>query len=262
MTRYIGFLFWYSLGEHTVTMSMLRQHMQEIGMDLTAAPKAILPIDVFRRLTGTRGQYATYTLDDTKSVRLGLRPARETNTLISRAVTRTILEDGKPVDRSQVGEFVFYRPPRGEPERSRVRLTFRDIANLPDKDKVERFGTALRDEYSNGKDHLDPQALRRVVRAYLTLRHALLIDKVYFIPDVDTVSHLHQLIDHVGGSRAWSIPIDDTSGTFLRAEFIDAAKQGKVSPEMLALYMQIPGLQVLPADLVQQIKGDTDAPTT
>lgn len=237
----LGTYFWYRASDPTVTMTDLLTIGAQVGMDDTALPRQILPIDVFRRLSGPSGPSASYTLNSDLSVRLTLRPVKETRTMLSRVVTRTLFEHGRATDRKEVADFVFYTPPRGEISKSRVRATLRNLTDLPDKDKVERFAQALRDEYKRGLEFLDAQGVRRLVRMHLANSHALSIDSVYFLPDPEPANQLCYLLDRVGNSRGHQVRADLQTEHLseIHLALTAAHQRGKVSPAMLDAYTEI-----------------------
>lgn len=219
----LGNLFWYKAGEPTVTTTELLKHAESIGMDVSLLPRQILPVDVFRRMTGTSGLSAKYTVDP-YSVRLEIQPGKDTQKMLSRVVTRSCLVGTRVVDRIEVIDFVFYHPPRGEIARSRIRTTPRNLAELPDRDKIERFARELRDEYHRGLEFLDAQGVRRLVRSYLAGHDAVSIGNVYFLPPGPAAGHLCRLLEVVGNSRGYTMEIADTPD---HTALIEEARQPK-----------------------------------
>lgn len=235
----LGTLLWWKVGEPALTIDELREHMEQIGMGTSAAPKPLIPIDVFRRLTGPAGAEGKYKLGGAW-IRLRLERSRETDTML----TRTILRDNDNGGaRLEVGDFVFYKPPRGEPDRARLRVTLRDVSDLPDKRAIERFGTALKEAFAHDMEHLDSQAVRRTARRFLVEHHAIHIDGVYFVPDGERAVQLAGLLEDrvLGGSVAWTMPVyDDAFGRFFIIKaFERAVARREVTEPWIDTYAQI-----------------------
>ena len=205
----LGLLVWYSVSgdkdgvEQNKILDLFKQH----GI---TAPKPPLPIDVFRRLTGIDGG-AEYDLDDDTTVHLELHKVESQKTMLVRHIVRTVKRNGVNVSIDKVGDVAFYRPPRGKPERSRMRVTpFPE--NYPDRKEIEAFAEALRVEYSRALNVLDPQAVRRLVRRLLTDAGAIYLDGPWFVLDEDRLHplyHLFALLDFE--SYIHHVPMPDTA---------------------------------------------------
>jgi hypothetical protein len=187
-------------------------------------PAAPIPIDVFRRLSTVS---ETYDLEDERTVLLDLHTAKSQNTMLVRHIVRTVRTDGVVESATRVGEAAFYRPPKGKPERARMRVTVYP-EGLEDAPQIEAFGDRLRVEYRRGLEALDPQAVRRLVRAYLSQVGAVYMNGPYFLTELADVERLEKLLDIVGGgSTAMTIPVvDDEPRRRLIAEARAAGEEG------------------------------------
>lgn len=178
--------------------------MEELGLDFTP-PKAVLPIDAFRRLTGSARH--EYELPDGARCTLDLHKAQAQDTMLVRHIVRTVTKAGVNLEIKRVGEAVFYKPARGKPQTSRMRL---QVAS--DDPEVRRFVDALRPEYDKAVTYLDDQAARRLVRSYLSSVGAVHVGGPYLLNDLAAAVKLLGLFERLGGgSRCDIIEVADTT---------------------------------------------------
>lgn len=200
----LGHLVWWTVGSPTVRAADADRLLG--GLGITARPNPVLPIDAFRRLTGEHR--SRYRLDEA-DVSLDLHAAKSQHTMLVRHIVRTVRRDGVTQRVQKVGDCAFYRPPRGQHHRARMRVTVFPEA-LPDRPQVEAFAAELRTEYDRALSHLDPQAWRRLLRAYLAEVGAVCLDGPYAVPAADDAERLVRLLDMLGGdSRGYTVPLVD-----------------------------------------------------
>lgn len=201
--EYLGYLTWWTVRNGEVTVDQAQRLMTELGIDVPP-PKQILPIDAFRRLTGEARR--TYDLEDGQVCTLDLHKAVAQETMLVRHIVRTTKNaQGVTNDVKRVGDVAFYKPPRGKHSKARMRVTVH--ARDP---HVESFGDELRREYDRALNHLDPQAVRRLVRQFLTAKRALYIDGPYFLSAEEHAIQLRELIHRLGSGVCHVLPVADT----------------------------------------------------
>lgn len=205
--EYLGYLVWWTVGSPVVKIPDAERMLTELGFAIPP-PKPVLPIDAFRRLTG---EYSNaYSLDDERTVSLELHKANSQHTMLVRHIVRTVKKKNGVVETvTKVGDCAFYKPPRGQNHRARMRVTVFPEA-LPDRQQVETFANGLRTEYDRALHYLDPQAFRRLVRQYLGSVHALYLSGPYFLREESHTTPLVELFGHLGGgSRCQVVPVVD-----------------------------------------------------
>jgi hypothetical protein len=200
--EFLGYLVWWRVSNVVVPHSLAEKMMRELGFEIPP-PNPVLPIDAFRRLTGEAR--AGYDLDDQHTASLELHKAESQDTMLVRHIVRTVKRNGVTVSIDKVGDAAFYKPPRGKPSKARMRVTVHDKTT-----EVEAFGASLRNEYDLALKYLDAQALRRLVRQYLTSVDALYLDGPYFLQQEAHVVGLERLFERLGpDSRCQVLPVAD-----------------------------------------------------
>lgn len=202
---YLGYAAWWSVG----AVSIPRAQAEALLGDLQLAvppPKEILPHDAFRRLTSEMRR--TYPLEDAE-VELTLHNAPGPDTMMVRHIVRTVTSGGIVRSADKVGDCAFYRPPRGQNHRARMRVTVFPEA-LPDRGEVEEFAAALRAEYDRALTMLDAQAIRRLVRNFLRSAGALYASGVYLLREETHVQALEDLFQVLGPECEFhAVPLTD-----------------------------------------------------
>lgn len=203
--------------------------LAEIG---APQPKSVLPIDAFRRLQAS--VTSLYDLDGGEKVDLALFPVSGTTKMVVRHIVRTVKRDGVVVDIGKVGEAVFHKPPPTQQRRARL-VVRTECSGLPDREAIEAFAAALREEYERGISDLDAQAGRRIVRSYLATVNALYLDGPYFIPDEKDAVQLVRLLAAMGGEcRAQVAPlVDDEPRRQMLADALGRAVAAEETTERL-----------------------------
>jgi hypothetical protein len=204
---YLGYLVWWRVGSPQVRLTDAERMMVELGFDIPP-PNPILPIDAFRRLTGEARN--AYPLDDEgRTVTLELHNATSPHTMVIRHIVRTVKKDGVTESVGKVGDCAFYKPPRGQNHRARMRVTVFPEA-LPDVAQVNAFAGGLRSEYDRALNYLDPQATRRLVRQYLRSAGAVYLDGPYFLKQEAHAVGMERFFNWLGdGGRCHVVPVVD-----------------------------------------------------
>lgn len=201
--KWLGYLTWWSVGSPSVSLTEVNAIIEELDMR-APSPNPVIPVDAFRRITSSAKK--EYTRPDGAHVTLDLQPKRSQNTMLVRAIVQTVRINGVSVQAGAVGECAFYKPPRGQSHRGRMRVT-----TTPSVDpEVEEFAEQLRQEYKVALNVFDPQAVRRTVRQYLAVKQAVYLGGPYFLPRLEDAQKLALFLDRVGGgSQCNIVPVID-----------------------------------------------------
>lgn len=211
----LGTLCWWSvngdpnISDHDLA-GLVRETIPEVK-----PPATILPVDAFRRMTGGEATAHSYTIGaEPRDQLITLSLANVTapqKTMLNRAILRAVASsDGVQQRVDKVGDLVFYKPPRGQHDKARVRVTLvPGITGLLDVDRIRAYGDTLRNEYRRAVKHVNGQAVRRIVRAYLTAIGAVPMDGPYFIEEVEDADRLREFLVRVGNCRCTHFVIDD-----------------------------------------------------
>lgn len=212
MMKALGQLVWWKVGDPQVNGGDLTSLLQRLGIDVPA-PKPSQGVDVFRRLTSAKRKY-TYDLPGgrTGELTVHLVNSRQPEVLRRDLVHRILDDKGVALDIWKAGDATFIKPKAGSRQRGQMKVR---VAALPtDLDEaragVEYFADQLRKDYVTGLNHLDPQGVRRLVRAYLASVGAVHIAGTYFVPELRHADTLAALLDQLGGGcKAWMATVAD-----------------------------------------------------
>lgn len=232
----LGWLLWWGVGNPEIATDDLETLLRKVGINLPA-PRSIIPHDAFRRLTGDSSR--TYTLrTGGDRVTLDLKPARSQQQLLVRHIVRTVKRGRVTIAADRVGDCVFYKPPKGEPKRARMRVTPHP-GELPDREQIEQFCEDLKAEYGRALRFLDPQAVRRLVRNYLASVNALYIEGNYFLPKEEDAARLCGFLSQLDeGSYCHVVPVvNDAVRRALVSDALEAAiSEGEAPDSLIATY--------------------------
>lgn len=203
----LGYLTWMHIACRELTYSAVE------GLPGIALPSKPLPVDVFRRITGVDGKHR-YSLEDEGEVVLEAVTVKPPS---DRMLTRHLVahvNDGEGVTQKivRVGDAAFYKPPKGQHSKARLRVT--TVQGLDGIRKpVEAYAETLRNKYDVGiAGQLDDQAVRRLVRNHLAENQALYMEGPYFHLDTDLLAPLYPLFELLGpDSLIHSVPLPDSS---------------------------------------------------
>lgn len=202
--EHFGHLVWWKVAEHSeLDHDTLTRILAGTAAPIPARP---LPIDVFRRLNSAKRSYPVgeLTLDLTLAA-----VESKSEKVIARHIVGTVHNDaGVNQEIQKLGDVAFYRPPRGQNSKARLRVV--PLVQTAYRQEAADFAAYLRAEYERGiKGALDAQALRRVVRGYLARRGAIYLDGPYFMQT--TCEDLAGLFAALGGSSFMhTVPLPDT----------------------------------------------------
>lgn len=237
--EFIGQLVWWGVGSPTIDGHELQALLAAVGVSVPP-PKPIVPADAFRRLTGDSKR--SYTLGTGEKVTLDLHPARSQQTMLVRHIVRTVKRGNVVVAADRVGDCAFYKPPKGQNERARMRVTPHPPEGAVDQRQIEAFCSELREEYRRALTFLDPQAIRRLVRQYLSTVHALYLDGPYFLPEDEDAERLCDLLERIGGgSTCHVVPVvdDQRRRAMVTTGLEAAAADGDLTPGLIEAYMPL-----------------------
>lgn len=192
----LGHLVWWRVAGDTVSHDDAAQALGESG----ALPDRPIPIDVFRRITGSRA-ISRYTLPDGNDLELSAVAAEPPNDkmLVRHMVAKVTNEKGIVLATRKVGDAVFYRPPRGQNHKSRMRITSGGNIESEWEHPINAYVASLRQQYERGvAGSLDVQGVRRLVRNTLNELGALYLDGPYFVLDTSVLIGLRTLFDRLG----------------------------------------------------------------
>lgn len=169
-------------------------------------PNRPLPIDAFRRLSSAK---KAYPLDQgTLEITLATVESKS-DKVLSRHLVGTVRNDaGVTQTIRKLGDVAFYKPPRGQHSKARMRI----VTHAPYPHQAADFAAHLRSEYERAAKGgaLDAQSIRRLVRGYLTQRGAVYLDGPYFTPD--PCEALRGIFTTLGGSSFMhTVPLPDTA---------------------------------------------------
>lgn len=230
MTDLLGHLVWWNVGGVNVPLDGMESLLNRLGI---TPPKRPAPIDAFRRLTSD-ARYR-YELDD-HEVTLDCHNVESPDSILNRHIVRTLTtRDGVNVSIRRVGECSFNRK-----SNRRIRVVTQ-AQGLPDADRIEIFAQGLRDGWDVAVNVADAQAIRRLVRGYLTDHHALPLDGPYFMMHEGDVRRLQELLTELGGGCRcrWVPVIDDADRRDMISDAVEAGvESGGVTPELVQAYVE------------------------
>lgn len=198
--EFLGYLAWWGVSDVRLTTTDAERMVAELRLDV-APPRPPAPIDVFRRLVTVEHTYPGFWRDGTEEcmVHLGLHTVESPSDsmMVKHIVmTKKVGNVTKYIDR--VGEVAFYKPPRGQASRARIRT---QVENGPTADpEVTSYAKMLHDRYDLWLDSIDDQGARRLVRAFLKSVDARYLNGVYVLPGVGHAAQLEAMIGRLGGS--------------------------------------------------------------
>ena len=206
MTDYLGNLTWWKIYDTDMPHQVL---CSTLGDDTVSAPAQPLPVDVFRRVTGSRIK-KIYALEDSANLEITLATVdARGDTLLLRHMVGTLRNKrGATVKISKLGDVAFHKPPRGHPTQWRLRV----VPGSEFPDQTADFAADLRASYDRGvKGSLDAQALRRVVRSHLSKMGATYLEGPYLLDTKVDYSPLERLFQALGPDGFMhTVPLVDT----------------------------------------------------
>lgn len=202
----LGHLIWWRVGEIELDHDTLAGLLEGTGVSGPPRPN---PADVFRRVTG-KEVLKSYPLE-TDTLECTLAPVEsKTDSVLMRHMVGTVKNSAGVVQLvRKIGDVAFYRPPRRQPSKARLRV-------VPGSDlypsQAEDFARFVRAEYDNGvKGALDGQAIRRVVRLILAEEQAVYLGGTYFVEHLQQGEVLRALFERLGDdSFMHVVKLEDT----------------------------------------------------
>ncbi len=241
----LGHLVWWRVADTSMDADTATAVAEKLDIKPPIRPA---PVDVFRKLAGT--DYARRQGHTTE--RLQLHPAESQHTMLVRHIVKHVYRNGVPQAHDRVGEAVFYKPPRQQPSKARLRVTMND----PNDEWLAPYGDKLRAEYAHGLTRFDEQGVRRLVRAYLNRVHALLVDGVYFLREQEHADNMMWLFEQLGGDcRCHCVTVD--KGSELQPMLEAALERAVADGSKLDLLEAYIPLGVVPDSLWEQLETES-----
>lgn len=217
--EYLGYLAWWGVSDVRLTPTDAEQMMSELGLEIPP-PKPPAPVDVFRRLGTEQRVFPGTWREEEAEVTLSLHPVESQKTMLVRHVVETVRQKGIVRSMDYLGEVAFYKPPKGQPSKARMRAQVSDP-----RPEVQSYVAHLRDYYAASLTSIDDQGGRRLIRSFLRSIDAAYLNGVYVLPGVGQAGQLEAMIGRLGGASYCHIaPLVDTPSTramFSQIQIID-----------------------------------------
>lgn len=218
----IGDVLTYEFKQPSVTREDLEKWFLDLGLDEGYLPRPIAHHDAFRRATGPDARMR-YPMKGNRYGELFVRDVDNDADRIIRYIVREIRDPkGKKLNYDEVGTAVFYKASRTARKKGlggdSIKFTRNEKAITPEDDEhVSKFLAKMTKDYEFYRVHYYTQAIRDMVRNYVTGLNAISIRSgggVYFVHKSrrDTVLKLLELVnERIGaGCRIHLMPLLDT----------------------------------------------------
>jgi hypothetical protein len=214
----IGLILWFTISGVHVKLDDITNKFDELELSTKYLPKRIQPIDAFRKATSEpKVEYAMPWVGPDIKARILIREVAKDGDQVVRHVMREMVDSSnRRLSYEKVGEAIYYRPSRGSTGPGRIRT-----AVMPDLEQSERDNIAsllgdVTSRYHEMMEYLDSQAVRAVLRNYLTDLNAISVKPsggVYFVHKSRqaTIEMLRQLVVWLGGTSVLhTLPLVDS----------------------------------------------------
>lgn len=237
---FIGSILYFEFRQPKVTREDLERWFVELGLSDSYLPLPIKPIEAFKRATGVTAKHR-YTLPGDLEVELFVEHISTDDDRITRYIIRRVLDaKGKEIAYNTVGEAVFYKAGRTTRQKGTggesVKMQVVGSPDAVDEAEVRKFIDTMHKDYRFFYDHYYVQAIRDMVRNYITSLNAISVRSggaVYFVHRSrwDTVNRLTELVNNkIGnGCRIHVMPLIDTD---YQRDMLSEAYQDEVEQEV------------------------------
>lgn len=249
--NFIGQVIWYSINGN-VSVTDMEQLFLLHNIPAEYLPKPIAPADAFRKATnlqdGYRYDYEAPWNGDGHTVRILIREVSVENGRIEKHIVREhVNPNGKTLDYDKVGEAVFTRPPRkgrkivagGE----KVDFSLNQNVLRPEEiPLLTGMVQQVRERYNHFCLYLDGNAVRKVIRDYVTNENAVSVKPsggVYFVHKerraaIDRIQRFVLALNN--GSTFHTLPLVDTAE---QRDMLSDAFQSEVESDVESLLKDI-----------------------
>lgn len=215
----LGHLMWWKVSDLTLDQDALYQALVDTKLGATHRPS---PIDVFRRIT--REMKGTYPLEGGDTLEIAaVHVDASSDKMLTRHLVGTVTNDRGVVQAiRKVGDATFYKPPRGQHSKARLRI----VAMGPFPREAEIFASQMRTAYDEGvQGFVTGQAVRQLVRKYLAKQGAIYLGGPYFIERPEQAEALVPIFKALGErSFMHIVPLVDTPE---QREFLENRRRAK-----------------------------------
>jgi len=252
--NFIGHLCYYTVNSGGVTSDDMRRLLVAHNIPERYMPSEIRAEDAFRKATNLRFEYTQRTeyptpwLGAERVARIMIRDVNFDKDMIEKHIVReNVNTDGKTLSYDKIGEAIFYKPIKNGTKvaagTEKVRFNLLPQMLHPDEvDAVSAIIDHVRERYANFSTYLDGNALRKVVRDFITDLNAVSVKTsggIYFVhkdrhASVEAVAAL--VGDFANGSKFHTLPLIDTGE---QREMLSEAFQSQVESEVSDLLQEI-----------------------
>lgn len=262
---FIGTICWFSIINAKVKHEQLKKLFKQYGLDEKFLPPDLKPVHAYRKATAEiKCDYPTPWAGDGHKARILVREVSHDKGQVERHIVREAVNpSGKKLAYEKLGEARFYRSATGQPggERIRFQITEPALVHPDEKGILDDLVKRMRSDYHELCTFHDSNAIRGVVRNYVTSLNAIIVRKtggVYFVHKTrqNEVGALQKFVRELG-SAFHLLPLVDTGE---QREMLSDAFQTEVEEDVQTLLRDIAAANEkhqdkVPAELFQSLNG-------
>ncbi|MGZ4745655.1 MAG: DUF6744 family protein [Oryzihumus sp.] len=211
---FIGSLLFYRVSNCSVTRQQLDAWFVELGLDPAYVPAPINTADAFMKAVNKDNWRLSYPMGDAgMKANILIRDVKTDKERIVKAIQREVVDaNAEKLQTNTIGEAVFYKAPA-----SRMRVSLHPTMLAQGEAEVLNPALdAMKAKYADFCVHYDPQAIRMMIRNYVTDLNAVLVNPsggLYFVHKTRdaTLDKLNTLMKRIGGDCLFElIPLVNT----------------------------------------------------
>ena len=256
-TKFVGSILWFSISGEVdkkdgkrsvapvrVTREWMEDQFRDLNLDPKFLPDKLNPMNAFKRATTDARR--EYPLPEAgMSARLMVRDVTSDTERIVRHVIREVCDSkGEMLSYSHVGTVVYNynRKSSVNPAINRIELQKLNAADTLDREYLESLFVQIEADYLDACVNLHSQAIRAILRNYLTSLNAIAVKPqggVYFVHTTrqDAIDSLQTLVARIGqGCKFHQLPLLDTVE---QREMLTDAFQDEVEHDVQVLLERI-----------------------
>jgi hypothetical protein len=211
---FIGSLLFYRVAGCKVTRPQLEAWFTELGLNDKYIPEPIDKADAFSKATNKDNWRLSYPMGGTGvKANVLIRDVKTDKERIVKAMVREVVDgNAETLHTATIGQAVYYKAPSCV---MRLTLDFPSLA-AGETDVLDPAIVAMKLKYEDFSLHYDPQAIRKMIRDYVTDLNAVLVNPsggLYFVHKTrdDTLDKLNVLMKRIGGDCLFElIPLVNT----------------------------------------------------